>query len=49
MNFRHAQYISVIAEEGSITAAARRLHVSQPSLSQMIRQIEEEMASKGLA
>ncbi len=42
MNFRHAQYISVIAEEGSITAAARRLHVSQPSLSQMIRQIEEE-------
>ena len=42
MNTRQAQYILTIAEEGSITAAARRLNVSQPSLSQMIRQIEKE-------
>ncbi len=42
MNFRQAQYICTIAAEGSITAAARKLSVSQPSLSQMVRQIESE-------
>ncbi len=42
MNERQAQYICTIASEGSITAAARKLNVSQPSLSQMIRQLESE-------
>ena len=43
MNLKQAQYIKTIAECGSITAAAKRLFVSQPSLSQMLRQVEQEI------
>lgn len=43
MNLKQAHYIKTIAECGSITAAAKKLFVSQPSLSQMLRQIEQEM------
>lgn len=43
MNLKQALYIKTIAEEGSITAAAKKLYVSQPSLSQMLRFIEEEL------
>lgn len=42
MNLKQAQYIKTIAECGSITAAAKKLFVSQPSLSQMLRQLEQE-------
>lgn len=42
MNSRQAHYIQTIAQEGSITAAAKKLFVSQPSLSQMVRQIESD-------
>ncbi len=42
MNLKQAHYIRTIAQEGSITAAARKLYVSQPSLSQMVRQVEGE-------
>lgn len=43
MNLKQAQYVKTIAECGSITAAAKKLFVSQPSLSQMLRQIEQEI------
>lgn len=43
MNLKQAQYIKTIAECGSITAAAKTLFVSQPALSQMLRQLEGEM------
>ncbi len=43
MNIKQAQYIQTIVQEGSITAAAKKLYVSQPSLSQMVKQIEKEM------
>lgn len=42
MNLKQAMYIRTIVQEGSISAAARRLNVSQPSLSQMLRQVENE-------
>ena len=42
MNLRQALYVKTIADEGGITAAAKKLYISQPSLSQMLRQIEEE-------
>ena len=42
MNLRQALYMKTIAEKGGITAAAKQLYISQPSLSQMLRQIEEE-------
>lgn len=43
MNLKQAHYVKTIAECGSITAAAKKLYVSQPSLSQMLRHIENEL------
>jgi len=43
MNLKQAHYIKTIAECGGITAAAKKLYVSQPSLSQMLRHVEEEL------
>ena len=43
MNIKQAHYIRTIIQEGSITAAARKLYISQPSLSQTLRQIEAEL------
>lgn len=43
MNTKQAFYIRTIAREGSITAAAKALYISQPSLSQTLRQIEQEV------
>ena len=39
MNLRQSLYVKTIADEGGITAAAKKLYISQPSLSQMLRQI----------
>ncbi|WP_160636149.1 LysR family transcriptional regulator [Pseudoflavonifractor sp. 60] len=43
MNLKQAHYIRTIAQEGSITGAAKKLYVSQPSLSQMLKQVEGEL------
>ena len=43
MNLKQARYIKTIAECGSFTAAAKKLFVSQPSLSQMLHQVEQEI------
>ncbi len=43
VNLKQAHYMKTIAQCGSITAAAKKLYVSQPSLSQMLRQIEDEI------
>lgn len=43
MNLKQARYIRTIAREGSITSAAKKLYVSQPSLSQMLKQVETEL------
>lgn len=43
MNLNRAQYILTILEEGSISAAARKLFISQAALSQAIRYVEEEV------
>lgn len=42
MTDRQAEYLLAIVEEGSITKAAKRLYVSQPSLSQMVRSVERK-------
>lgn len=43
MDIRQLTYFMVIAEEGQITAAARRLHMAQPPLSQQVKALEEEL------
>lgn len=42
----HLEYFVKIAELGSLTAAARALHVSQPSLSVAVRRLEEQLDTK---
>ncbi len=42
MTFRQLEYIVEVADQGSISVAARKLMISQPSLSQSIKNIEKE-------
>lgn len=46
MNLIQLQYFAAVVEEGSISAAARRLHLSQPPLSIQIRNLEDEYGVK---
>lgn len=43
MDIRQLRYFVSIAEYGSLSAAADCLHVAQPSLSQHVRRVEEEL------
>ena len=43
MDIRQLQYFVRIADEGSITGAARSLHMSQPPLSMQMKLLEEEL------
>ena len=46
MNLKQLEYFVAIAEEGQITAAARRLHISQPPLSYELAQLERELGTQ---
>lgn len=45
MNFRNIEYFIAITEENSITKAAERLHISQQSLSEQLRKLEDEVGA----
>ncbi|MEK5391064.1 LysR family transcriptional regulator [Margalitia sp. FSL K6-0131] len=46
MDIRQLRYFIAIVEERKISAAAERLHISQPPLSQHLKTMEEELGSK---
>lgn len=43
MTFQHLKYLLTVAEKGSITEAAKGLFISQPSLSNAIKEVEKEI------
>jgi DNA-binding transcriptional LysR family regulator len=43
MELRQLQLFLAAAEEGSITAAAKRMHLTQPALSRQVKALEEEL------
>jgi DNA-binding transcriptional LysR family regulator len=46
MELRHLQYLVAVAEEGSFTRAAARVHVAQPGVSAQIQQLEREVGHR---
>ncbi|WP_051467996.1 LysR family transcriptional regulator [Actinomadura oligospora] len=46
MEIRLLGYVVAIAEEGSVSAAARRMHLTQPTLSRQLRDLERELGTR---
>ena len=46
MDIRTMQYYLAVVREGTISAAAEALHVSQPSLSRQMRELEKELGAE---
>ncbi|GAB3200109.1 LysR family transcriptional regulator [Nocardioides hungaricus] len=43
MQLRHVRYFVATADAGSVSAAAARVHVTQPALSRQLRQLEQDL------
>ena len=46
LNYHHLRYFYTVAKEGSLARAAEKLHVSQPSISEQIRELEAALGEK---
>ena len=46
MEFRVLQYFLAVAREQSISGAAEVLHLSQPTLSRQLKDLEEELGKR---
>lgn len=46
LNYHHLRYFWTVAKEGSVKQAAAKLHVSQPSVSEQVRELEGALGEK---
>lgn len=46
LNYHHLRYFLAVAKEGGLRPAAEKLHVSQPSISAQLRELEEALGEK---
>ncbi len=46
LNFNHLYYFYIVANEGSIKGASEKLHVSQPTISDQLKLLEEHFGCK---
>lgn len=46
LNYHHLRYFWTVAKEGGLAPAAAKLHVSPPSISEQIRELEEALGEK---
>lgn len=46
MEIRTLRYFWTIAEEGTVSKAAEALHITQPTLSRQIKELEEELGTE---
>lgn len=46
LNYHHLQYFAAVVEEGGIAAAANRVGVSHPTISEQIKRLEEQLHMK---
>lgn len=43
MTLQQLRYVTAIAETGTLSEAARRFYIAQPSLTASLRELEEEL------
>jgi LysR family transcriptional activator of nhaA len=46
LNYHHLRYFWTVAKEGSLARAAAKMHVSQPSISEQVRELEGALGEK---
>lgn len=46
LNYHHLRYFWTVAKEGSLARAAEKMHVSQPSISGQLRELESALGEK---
>ncbi|MEV1290777.1 LysR family transcriptional regulator [Pseudonocardia sp. NPDC049635] len=46
MELRHLRYLVTVVDEGTVTAAAEKLHVAQPGVSAQLRWLERELGEQ---
>lgn len=46
LNYHHLLYFWTVAREGSVTRACERLHLTQPTISAQLRQLEQSLGAK---